>query len=217
MDQGYKVRGTVRSGQNKERNAKLFALDYVSTHLQLFEANLTSEAGWDEAVQGCDYVLHIASPCQFHSLSNEIESIEPAIKGTRIVAEAAIKHRVKRLVATGSCITITSNRPSGSYTEDGRYTCHIYKATTPNPSYSLEKALWELHKAQTGDHKTEIVVAMPSLLFGPTVIDNKGDLSFSEIVMATFLDGTYAGIPEPDIEHRTVDVRDERACPSTFC
>jgi nucleoside-diphosphate-sugar epimerase len=26
--------------------------------------------------------------------------------------------------------------------------------------------------------------------------------------MATFLDGTYAGIPEPDIEHRTVDVRD---------
>lgn len=26
--------------------------------------------------------------------------------------------------------------------------------------------------------------------------------------MATFLDGTYPGIPAPDIEHRTVDVRD---------
>lgn len=133
--------------------------------------------------------------------------IEPAIKGTRIVAEAAIKHKVKRLVATGSCITITGNMPNGSYADD--HMTDVAKISHyPKSKLLAEKALWELHKAQAGEQKTEIVVVMPSLLFGPTAVDNKNELSYSEGVMATFLNGSYPGIPEPDIEHRTVDVRD---------
>lgn len=62
LEQGYKVRGTVRSLANKDKYAKLLALQSSDTHLQLVEANLNSEAGWDAAVSGCDYVLHTASP-----------------------------------------------------------------------------------------------------------------------------------------------------------
>lgn len=141
LEEGYKVRGTVRSLKNQEKNAKLMTLPNANTHLELVEANLTSAAGWDEAVSGCDYVLHTASPLPIPFPENEMEMIEPAIQGTKLVADAALKHGVKRLVATGSCITITANMPDGSYSDD--QIADVSKISHyPKSKLLAEQALW---------------------------------------------------------------------------
>jgi len=62
LDLGYKVRGTVRSLAKKDKYSKLLALYNADSRLELVEADLTSEVGWDEAVSGCEYVVHTASP-----------------------------------------------------------------------------------------------------------------------------------------------------------
>lgn len=78
-----------------------------------------------------------------------MEMIEPAIQGTRFVAKAAIKNKAKRLVATGSCITITGNMPSGSYSDDDK--TDVNKISHyPKSKLLAEEALWDLWKAQSG-------------------------------------------------------------------
>jgi hypothetical protein len=68
--------------------------------------------------------------------------------------------------------------------------------------------LWEIYQKQDfGIGYTEVTSILPSLMFGPCAVD-MGFLSFSECIMAEFLNGSYPGIPFPEIEHRTCDVRD---------
>lgn len=62
LKDGYKVRGTVRSVANTKKVEHLLSLPEAKTHLELIEADLSVENGWDKAVQGCEYVFHVASP-----------------------------------------------------------------------------------------------------------------------------------------------------------
>lgn len=55
---GYRVRGTVRSLSNESKISHLRDLCPGSVHkLELVEADLNSANGWQEAVEGCNFVL----------------------------------------------------------------------------------------------------------------------------------------------------------------
>ena len=77
--------------------------------LEIVEMNLLNEKQIDKAVEGCDYVIHVASPFPYKEPKNEEDVIEPAFKGTLYVLRAAYKHKVKRVVLTSSVATITLN------------------------------------------------------------------------------------------------------------
>src|ERR1700730_17089288 len=64
LDAGYRVRTTVRS---LRREADVRAMLKIGgadpgAALACVAANLTTDAGWPEAIAGCDFVLHVASP-----------------------------------------------------------------------------------------------------------------------------------------------------------
>ena len=63
--------------------------DRLSVHV----ADLTDDAGWDEAVAGCDYVLHVASPFPPEQPKDPDELIVPAREGTLRVLRAAPRRR----------------------------------------------------------------------------------------------------------------------------
>lgn len=102
---GYKVRGTVRSLQNKDKYAHLLNLK-CTDNLELVEAELTQEECWDKVVSGCDYVIHVASPIPPYVPKDEDEVIKPAVAGSINVLNAAIKNKVKRFVFTSSCLAL---------------------------------------------------------------------------------------------------------------
>src|SRR5207342_1888064 len=74
--------------------------------LSFFAADLESDAGWPEAVAGCEYVLHVASPFPEHIPKHENELIVPAREGALRVLRAARNARVKRVVLTSSFAAI---------------------------------------------------------------------------------------------------------------
>ena len=77
---GHQVRGTVRSlSRQGEIEEALTTAGRDVSALSLYEADLTKEEGWDEAVKGCDYVLHIASPFILGVPKHEDELIIPAV------------------------------------------------------------------------------------------------------------------------------------------
>ena len=92
LQQGYSVTGTVRSPNRIDEVKQAITEQQLSTNnLYFVEADLTKDEGWDEAVAGCDYVLHVASPFIVGVPKHEDELIVPAVQGTRRVIEAALQ------------------------------------------------------------------------------------------------------------------------------
>ena len=63
LQRGYRVRTTVRNASREAavRDAISRVVD-PADRLTCVAADLTCDDGWDDAVAGCDYVLHVASP-----------------------------------------------------------------------------------------------------------------------------------------------------------
>ena len=74
--------------------------------LSFAAADLTSDAGWPQAVAGCDFVLHVASPFPPTAPKHEDELIVPAREGALRVLRAARDAGVKRVVMTSSFAAI---------------------------------------------------------------------------------------------------------------
>ena len=118
LDAGYAVRGTVRdlARTDEVRTAMEKAGSPVA---QLEAADLLSDHGWDDAVKGCQYVLHVAS-LLLSVPKDENELIVPAVEGTTRVVEAAIREGVKRVALTSSCAAITETGKAGQTQFRGR-------------------------------------------------------------------------------------------------
>ena len=67
---------------------------------------MTDAASVDKAIEGCDYVIHTASPFPSQQPKNENDLIRPAVEGTKAVLDACKKHAVKKLVVTSSVAAI---------------------------------------------------------------------------------------------------------------
>ena len=103
LDKGYKVRTTIRSESRKQE-----VLDAMNKHssnvenLEFFMADLLNDEGWKEAVEGSDFVLHVASPFFLGEPENEDVFIKPAVEGTLRVLSACAEAEVKKVVLTSS-------------------------------------------------------------------------------------------------------------------
>ncbi len=73
-----------------------------------------------KAVEGCSYIVHVASPVAGARAMTEAEYIEPATTGMRILLKAAVVHKVKRIVLTSTVDTILGalfKHPDVEYSE----------------------------------------------------------------------------------------------------
>jgi nucleoside-diphosphate-sugar epimerase len=112
QEEGYRVRGTVRSVKDEKKIAHLKKLVKNSKYpLELVEADLNNENSWLGAVKDCTYVLHTASPVPNYVPRDENEVIKPAVNGTLFVLRACVQEntKVKRVVLTSSVSAIAGD------------------------------------------------------------------------------------------------------------
>ena len=74
-------------------------------------ADLLDPESIDRAVEGCNYVIHTASPLPVRPPKDENMLIKPAVEGTLTVLEAALKHKVKRVVYTSALLASCMKNP----------------------------------------------------------------------------------------------------------
>src|SRR5688572_1493434 len=99
LQQGYKVRGTLRSlARESEVRETLAKHVQANDRLEFVTADLLQDAGWDKVVEGCEAVLHVASPFPLFAPKDEDELIVPAVQGTQRVLRAAHDAKIKRVV-----------------------------------------------------------------------------------------------------------------------
>jgi len=203
LQQGYNVTGTVRSPSRIDEVKQALSEQQISTdNLSFVEADLTKDDGWDEAVSGCDFVMHVASPFIIGVPKHEDELIVPAVEGTRRVIEAAIKQGVKKVVLTSSCAAITETHNGQTHFTEADWTD---ASSAKTPAYYKSKTLaeqkaWDLIGAQS---TTKLAVINPAGVIGPTLTDDIG--TANEFILQ-IIDGKVPGCPKLHIGF--VDVRD---------
>jgi nucleoside-diphosphate-sugar epimerase len=203
LDQGYKVRGTVRDPHNKQKIAPLKGLAH-SENLELVKADLIDPNCWNAAVKGCTYVLHTASPFPAAVPKNENDVIRPALEGTKNVLNACAANKVKKVVLTSSVAAILSYGAKNKvhYTEDDW--CDITTVPPYQKSKTLaEKEAWKIQEALNPENKFALTVINPTLILGPAIINT--DFTSGDIVRQIMQNKLF-GIPK--VMFTIVDVRD---------
>ena len=116
LERGYAVKTTVRSPEKEAsvRAAVATAVD-PGDRLTCVVADLTADDGWDAAVSGCDYVLHVASPLGFDNPSDPDALIVPAATARCECCAPRLRRASRRVVMTSAA---NAASPS-SYAEDG--------------------------------------------------------------------------------------------------
>jgi nucleoside-diphosphate-sugar epimerase len=106
-DGSYEVRGTVRDKKNESKLAPLKkAFGENFSKLELVEADLLKPETLEEAIKGCDYLVHTASPFTLKIPDDENVLVKPAVEGTLAAVRAAHKYKLKRVVITSSIVSI---------------------------------------------------------------------------------------------------------------
>ena len=206
LNAGYRVRATLRSPERDAYVRGMVARAGVSAvdALTFTVADLASDNGWVEAVDGADYVLHVASPYPPDEPNNEEELILPARDGTIRVLRAARNSGVKRVVLTSSFVAICHGRggPERELTEDDWTDIGDRDVPAYVKSKVLaERAAWGFIKDEGG--QTELSVINPTATFGPTLGD---DISASLIPILTLL--TAGAAQMANFSFSVADVRD---------
>ncbi|HWZ57368.1 MAG TPA: aldehyde reductase [Gemmatimonadaceae bacterium] len=192
LEAGCEVRATARSP-----GATLYTDDVVV-------ADLTQDAGWPEAVAGCDYVLHVASPFPPGAPKHEDDLIIPARDGTLRVLTAARDAGVRRVVLTSSFAAIGYGHPPqrAPFTEADWTDLTAPGLNAYAKSKTLaERAAWDFIAREGG--AMELSVINPVGVFGPTPAP---DRSSSIGLVKRILDGAMPFAPR--LYFGVVDVRD---------
>ena len=203
---GHEVRTTVRDLKREGDIRAMLTHAGVGGHpvLACFATDLEADDGWAEAMEGCDYVLHVASPFPRATPKHEDDLIVPAREGTLRVLRAARDASVKRVVMTSSFAAVAYGhvKRTDAYTEDD-WTDLAGDGITPyvKSKTLAERAAWDFIERE--GRGLELTVVNPVGIFGPLL---GPDYSSSIALIKGLLDGAMPATPR--IYFGVVDVRD---------
>ncbi|HEY7638781.1 MAG TPA: NAD-dependent epimerase/dehydratase family protein [Steroidobacteraceae bacterium] len=204
LERGYEVRTTVRDFSKAQRvRAAVAGARAAADRLGFAVADLNSDAGWDAAVAGCQYVLHVASPLGGGTPGDRNSLVAPARDGTLRVLRAAAKAGVKRVVMTSAAAAarpaLTTERTSDEsiWADPDDPQFDAYRVS----KILAERAAWDFMSRESGT--TQLTTILPGAVFGPILAaENLGSVQ----IIQGMLQGKPGAIPR--LGFWVVDVRD---------
>ena len=202
LQAGYQVRGSLRSRarESEIRNA-LSKVVNTENRFEICELDLLKDDGWDEAVSGCDYVMHVASPLLDREPKDQDEIIRPAHEGLMRAIKSSVRNKVKRFVMTSSFSAIGYGHVKDVF-DESHWTDTTQKIGAYNKSKAIaEKAMWDYLDSLKDEEKIEAVAINPTLVIGASLSD---DVGTSNIFLQKMLDGSYPVVPKVHFGYVTV-------------
>ncbi|WFR56581.1 aldehyde reductase [Anaerocolumna sp. AGMB13025] len=206
LQKDYKVKTTLRSISSSNKVIDTLKSNGITNieNLSFVEADLSKDDNWDEAMNGCDYVLSVASPVFMTIPKDENEAIRPAVEGITRILKAARNAGVKRVVMTSNFGAVGfSNKNSNKATTEADWTDPDEKGLSAYEKSKLlaERAAWDFMKKEGGS--MEFATINPVAILGPSL---SAHISGSFGLLQHLLDGPMKVIPK--IPLNIVDVRD---------
>ncbi len=202
---GYHVRATVRT-EAREKKTRDTLTGLVTTSLLEFAyADLSKDAGWREAVQGCDSVIHTAAPYPIFNPKDANELILPIRDGTLRLLHAAQAEGIHRVVLLSTIGAIFDGHQGENRTFDESDWTDVGKCLNKYHAAKTlsERAAWDFIQSPDNLSRMEMVAINSSGVFGP-VLDDHHHTSVEWI--RTIMRAEVPGLPRMLIP--LVDVRD---------
>lgn len=216
LEDGLTVHATVRNPDNVKSVAHLKkAAEGTTGTLKLFAADLLQPDSFKPAIEGCELVIHTASPFIIKGFKDANEAlVKPAVQGTENVLRSCNEvSTVKRVVLTSSVASVFGDNieieetPNGIFTEqDWNNTSSVSHQPYSFSKVAAERKAWKIHDQQAKNAKQwDLVTINPSLVLGPALTQQTQSTSIS--VMQDLGSGKQrTGVP--DLEFGLVDVRE---------
>lgn len=205
LEQGYRVRGTVRNADKGDTVAGPLIEGLDSAPLEIVEANLSSDDGWADAVKDCRYIQHIASPLPLEAPREREALVPEARAGAQRVLEHGFSAGAERIVMTSSIAAMMGQkgRPKKFVFSENDWTDPDWKAQTSYPvsKTRAEMSAWSYVKAQGFEDR--FVTINPGLVLGPDLYQN-GSASLE--VIRAMMRGDFPKAPKLAIP--IIDIRD---------
>ncbi|KAG0562527.1 hypothetical protein KC19_9G153400 [Ceratodon purpureus] len=201
LEDGYRVRGTVRSLKDTE---KLQTLQALLPGAEFVEADLRNADGWAAAVQGCKWVFHVATP---QAVKGETDRVGGAVAGTKYILEAALKtSTVQKVVVTSSEAAVAYGHPrtKTEISEDDWTDTEVVREDYMRSKPLAERAAWAIaNDPAQNPNKVPLSTVCPGLILGPSLVPWG---RYSLQLLKDIAEGTQPVLP--DMTLHVVDVRD---------
>ena len=205
IKKGYAVKTSIRTlDRKKEIIDSISKVIDCDDKLEFCQLDLLKDDGWDDALKGCRYVMHTASPVSLLLSDNPDDLIKPAVNGLERCLKSAVKNNVKRFVMTSSFSAIGAGSKDKEL-DDSNWTDLKNPNITP---YDVSKTkaemfLWEYVSTLDESEKIEVCCINPVIVIGPSL---SKDIGVSNIVVKKLLDGSSPMVPRFGVN--LVDVKD---------
>lgn len=210
LEAGHTVHGTVRNPDKASSVEHLHKLaENAPGTLKLFKADLLDVDSFDAPMEGCDILMHTASPFVLDGFTDANEAlVRPAVEGTRNVLNAANRcSSLKRVVLTSSVASVygdgTDMKGKKAFTEkDWNTTSSVDHNPYQFSKVAAEREAWKIHDAQS---RWDMVTINPGMVYGPSLTNASSSAS-----IGTLLDMGRGKLKTgvPDLVYGAVDVRD---------
>lgn len=210
LEDGYTVRGTVRNPNKPKGLEHLHALAEAHPgRLTLPAADLLDQGSYAAAMDGCQLVMHTASPFLVGRIRDaEKQLIRPALDGTRNVLESVNSTpSVKRVVLTSSVVSVCGDNvdmkgKAALDESDWNTTSTADHQPYPYSKTVAEREAWKICNAQD---RWDMATINPGLVLGPAL--TKVSKSGSMTTIGHFTDFSMT-MGAPALVVGVADVRD---------
>ncbi|MFJ9721846.1 SDR family oxidoreductase [Streptomyces sp. NPDC101209] len=169
LDAGHTVRTAVRDLRREQslRSWLHTAAPFDDDRLTVVRADLEHPDGWDDAVAGCDHVLHVASPTLRRTPADDDALVVPAREGVVRVLRAARDAGVRRVVLTSAfgAVEIGHPRRSTPFTEEDWTDVDADIPPYQRSKTLSERAAWQFVEEEGGG--LELAAIHPVGVLGP--------------------------------------------------
>lgn len=177
LQQGYEANVLVRSVSHKAK--------FNGENITFFKGDLFDIEAIDKAMQGCDFVFHLAAYANLWS-KDKMLAHHTNVNGTRNILDAALKNGIKKVVFTSSAGTL----PHSTKLEE-------VDETFPLPEnylteYESTKKEAELLCTEYCKKGLETVILNPTRVYGPGILNKSNSVT---ILIRNYLKGTWRFIP----------------------
>ena len=196
LNAGYEVLGTVRNNTLIEQTKETISKHAPIDNLSFVELDLLKDDGWNEAAQGCKYIMHLASPFPYKVSNNRDSLLAPAVDGTLRVINAGVNANVEQIIKTSSIVAMfrKPNRSNPYTFGENDWTDENWTKGVTDYFLSKTKAerfAWELMESK--GLKKKFTTICPGGVFGDA-LDKKGGTSIEYV--RQFLKGKFPAAPK---------------------
>ncbi|XP_068330993.1 NADPH HC-toxin reductase 1-like [Pyrus communis] len=179
LEKGYTVHATLRNLGDPFKVGLVQSLPKADNRLKLFEADIYSPYDFEQAIQGCNYIFHLATPLQNEPKDYQFKDIsEAAVSGLNSIVKSSIKSgTIKRFIYTASVVAASPVKDSGNgfkqFMDESCWTplnLSIPFATQPMMEYTHSKILSEKEALKHISDELEVVSIVCGLVGGDTFL-----------------------------------------------